>query len=69
MSSNTGGSEADAATVEPGYRAALKLWQGSKAPTLNPEAITNLLNLSDDPKVREVKPAAIIDNSLLESVQ
>ncbi|MFI5270118.1 MAG: ABC transporter substrate-binding protein, partial [Chloroflexota bacterium] len=59
--------KADPATVEPGYQAALKVWQATKTPTINPEAVTNLLALSDDPKVREVKPADIVDNSLLQS--
>ncbi len=61
--------QSDPATVEPGYRFTLKVWQASKIPAVNPEAITNLLNLSDDPKVRAVKPADIIDNTLLDSVQ
>jgi NitT/TauT family transport system substrate-binding protein len=61
--------QSDAATVEPGYQAALKVWQASKTPTVNAEAITNLLNLSDDPNVRAVKPADIVDNSILQSVQ
>ncbi len=61
--------QSDEATVEPGYRQALKVWQMSKTPTVNPEAISNLLSLSDDPKVRAVKPADIVDSSLLESVQ
>jgi len=61
--------QSDAATVEPGYQAALKVWQATKVPTLNAEAITNLLNLSDDPNVRAVKPADIVDNSILQSVQ
>ncbi|HVA24299.1 MAG TPA: ABC transporter substrate-binding protein [Chloroflexota bacterium] len=61
--------KSDAATIEPGYKAALKVWQGTKTPTVNPAAITNLLNLSNDPKVRATKPNDIIDNSILQSVQ
>lgn len=61
--------KSEAAEVEPGYQAALKVWHATKTPTINPEAVTNLLKLSDDPKIRDVKPSDIIDNSILQSVQ
>jgi NitT/TauT family transport system substrate-binding protein len=61
--------KSDPATVEISYRVIQKLWQGNKMPSVNPEAVTNLLNLSDDPKIRATKPSDVIDNSILESVQ
>jgi NitT/TauT family transport system substrate-binding protein len=61
--------KSDAATVGPGYQAALKIWSTTKTPTVNPQAITNLLNLNDDPAIRAVKAESLIDNSLLQSVQ
>jgi ABC-type nitrate/sulfonate/bicarbonate transport system substrate-binding protein len=60
--------KSDAETVTPGYQAALKVWQGTKTPTINPEAVTNLLKLSDDPAIQAVNAADIIDNSLLQSI-
>jgi len=56
-------------TIQSGYQGMLKIWQASKVPAVNPEAIVNLLKLSDDPKIQAVKPGDIIDNSLLQSIQ
>jgi NitT/TauT family transport system substrate-binding protein len=61
--------QSDAATVEPGYQAALKVWSGTKVPTVNPEGITNLLRLNDDPAIRAVKAETLVDNSVLHSIQ
>ncbi|HLY64189.1 MAG TPA: ABC transporter substrate-binding protein [Chloroflexota bacterium] len=61
--------KSDPATVEPGYEAALKVWKGSKTPAVHPEAVTNLVKLSDDPVVRATNPSDVIDNSLLQSIQ
>jgi len=52
-----------------GYREMLRVWQGAKVPTVNSEAVANILELSTNPKVRAANPLAFIDNSVLESVE
>jgi hypothetical protein len=47
----------------------LKIWGAQKSPTMNPDALGNLLKLSDDPKVKNANPNDFIDNSLLQSIQ
>jgi NitT/TauT family transport system substrate-binding protein len=61
--------QSDEATIRPGYMRGLKVWQSQKVPTENPEAVSNLLKLSDNPKARDVNPNDFIDNSLLQSIQ
>ena len=59
----------DADAVKPGYERGLKYWQTLKVPVENPEAVTNLMKLSDNPKAASVNPNDFIDNSLLQSIQ
>ncbi|HLG74068.1 MAG TPA: ABC transporter substrate-binding protein [Chloroflexota bacterium] len=61
--------KSDEDSVRPGYERGLKYWQTLKVPTENPEAVTNLLKLSDNPKAANANPNDFIDNSLLESIQ
>jgi NitT/TauT family transport system substrate-binding protein len=61
--------KSDEAAVKPGYERGLKYWQTLKSPTENPEAVSNLLKLSDNPKAANANPNDFIDNSLLQSIQ
>ena len=61
--------QTDEATVRGGYQQMLKVWQGSKTPTMNPEALANILRVSDNPKAKTANASDFIDNSLLQSVQ
>jgi NitT/TauT family transport system substrate-binding protein len=61
--------QTDEATVKGGYDLMLKVWQGSKTPAMNPEALANILKVSDNPKAKGANPNDFIDNSLLQSVQ
>jgi len=61
--------QTDEATVRSGYQQMLKVWQGQKIPAMNPEALGNILKLSDSPKAKTANPADFIDSSLLQSIQ
>ncbi|MBV9121335.1 MAG: ABC transporter substrate-binding protein [Chloroflexi bacterium] len=61
----TKSSEADTMS---GYQAMLKVWQGSKTPAINPQALGNALQLSSDPKAKQADPNQFIDNSFVNSL-
>jgi NitT/TauT family transport system substrate-binding protein len=61
--------QTDEAAVQGGYDLMLKVWQGSKTPMMNPEALSNILRLSDNPKAKTANPSDFIDNSLLQAAQ
>jgi ABC-type nitrate/sulfonate/bicarbonate transport system substrate-binding protein len=61
--------QTDEDTIRPAYMQMLKIWGAQKSPTMNPDALGNLLKLSDDPKVKNANPNDFIDNSLLQSIQ
>ncbi len=62
----TQASEADSRV---GYMEMLKVWQSTKVPTMNPEALGNILKLSDNPQAKAANPNDFIDSSLLLSIQ
>jgi ABC-type nitrate/sulfonate/bicarbonate transport system substrate-binding protein len=61
--------QTDEAVARTGYVEMLKVWQGQKVPTMNPEALANILKLSDNAKARSANAADFIDNTLLQSIQ
>ena len=52
-----------------GYKEMLRVWRGAKAPTVNPAAVADILELSTNPKVRAANSLQFIDNSVLQSVE
>ncbi len=62
----TQASEADSRV---GYMEMLKVWQSTKVPTMNREALGNILKLSDNPQAKAANANDFIDSSLLLSIQ
>jgi ABC-type nitrate/sulfonate/bicarbonate transport system substrate-binding protein len=60
-------SKSDEPLAQIGYEAVAPVWQGTAVPRVNPEAVANLLALSENPQVQAMRPEQIIDNALIDA--
>jgi ABC-type nitrate/sulfonate/bicarbonate transport system substrate-binding protein len=60
-------SKSDEPLAQVGYDAVAPVWQGTAVPRVNPEAVSNLLALSENPQVQAMRPEQIIDNTLIDA--
>jgi len=61
--------QTDEKVAKESYDYVYPVWSGSKLPTVDPQAIANILNIvSTNPKAKEASPDQFIDNSILQSL-
>ena len=60
--------QSDERLAEISYQAMVPIWTGNKTPRVNPQAVTNLLQVSGVPEAATANPDQFFDDSLIDSI-
>ncbi len=60
--------QSDERLSEISYQAMIPIWSGNKTPRVNPQAVSNLLQVSGVPDAASANPDQFFDDSLIDSV-
>jgi ABC-type nitrate/sulfonate/bicarbonate transport system substrate-binding protein len=60
--------QSDNRLAEIGYQAMVPIWTGNKTPRVNPQAVSNLLQVSGVPEAATANPDQFFDDSLIDSI-
>src|SRR5207245_10049650 len=60
--------QSDVRLAEISYQAMVPIWTGNKTPRVNPQAVSNLLQVSGVPEAASASPDQFFDDSLIDSV-
>jgi len=60
--------QSDDRLAQIGYDAMVPVWTSVKTPRVNPQAVSNLLQVSGTPDAEKADPAQFFDDSLIDAI-